>query len=368
MKILFIIERLGVGGKERRLIELLKGLKERDEYEMELILLSDWITLDGIQNLNIPIHVLERKHKKDVSMFFRLYTFIRKSRPDIIHSWSSMTSIFAIPAVKLLGKKLINGNITNAPPDLPVFSGEFMWSKLSFLFSDVIVSNSRAGLGIYHPPETKSRCIYNGFDFKRVFELRPADQVRDEFKVCTPLVVGMVARFTPQKDYESYIQAALQILSRRKDVTFLAVGGGSELERCQAMVPPEYSGRFIFTDYQRDVESLVNIFDIGVLSTHFEGVSNSIMEYMVLKKCVVATDSGGTSELVVDDETGYLIPTGSPAVLAEKIEYLLDHPEVRKSMGAAGRKRIERDFSLAKMTSEYIKLYQELKPTNGSHP
>jgi glycosyltransferase involved in cell wall biosynthesis len=127
------------------------------------------------------------------------------------------------------------------------------------------------------------------------------------------------------------------------------------------------SKRIIFTGIRNDVESIVTIFDIGILLTdlekHGEGISNSIMEYMALGKPVIATDGGGTKELVIDGETGFLIPQKSPKLLAEKIDYLLNNEPLRKRLGTKGKERIQKEFSLDKMVSEHIKLYEELLTT-----
>lgn len=360
MKVVFIIEDLTYGGKERRLVELLKGLAKEANFEAELIMLADGIDYEEVRNLRFPIHVIESKAKKDITMFSRLYRFLQKSKPAIIHSWGTMPSIYAIPASKMLGIKLINGNITNAPAKLTWFSKGYLWDRLSFPFADVIVGNSLAGLKVYRAPKSKTRCIHNGIDFNRIRALSDRQLVRDKFKVVTEFVIGMVARFTKVKDYGTYIEAALQIVRKRSDVSFMAVGDGPELEKFKAIVPAEYKDRILFTGHQNNVESIVNIFDISVLATYTEGISNAIIEYMLLHKPVVATDGGGTAELLQDGETGFLMPPKNPDVLATKLEYLLNHPEKAEEMGIKGRKRIEEHFSLDLMTKRYLNLYKEL--------
>src|SRR4030095_15980704 len=113
-----------------------------------------------------------------------------------------------------------------------------------------------------------------------------------------------------------------------------------------------------FLGKRKNVEEIVATFDIGVLSTFTEGISNSVMEYMALKKPVVATDGGGMRELIVDGEPGFLVPPGNPAALATKIAYLLDHPDMARRMGEAGEARLQREFSITKMVEETVKFYE----------
>jgi glycosyltransferase involved in cell wall biosynthesis len=364
MKILLLSDSLIKGGRERRMIELIKGLLERPDVQMELVLFSNVIDYPEIHDLDIPLHIIERKPKKDPRVFSRLLKICKRFQPDTIHTWSSMTAIFAYPSVKLLNIKLVNGNIANAPHNLKIWDKELFRAKLTFPFSDVIIGNSEAGLRAYYAPKSKSLCIHNGFDFNRISKLQEGQSIRDQFQIKTKYVVGKIAAFTNRKDYASFIEAALKIARMREDVTFLAIGGGPNLEKTKELVPDNYKDKIIFTGPLFDVESIINIFDIGALSTnndiHGEGISNSIMEYMVLGKPVVATDSGGTNEIIVDEKTGFLVPPKSPDIFAEKILYLLDNPEKAKLMGETGRKRVYEHFNLAKMTETYYNLYKKL--------
>ena len=115
---------------------------------------------------------------------------------------------------------------------------------------------------------------------------------------------------------------------------------------------------------QEDVESIINIFNIGILLTkediHGEGISNSILEYMALGKPVIATDGGGTVELVQDKVSGFLIKTKSILEMSSKIEYLLDNEKISKEMGNKGREIVNNKFNLTLMINNYIKLYNRV--------
>ena len=108
----------------------------------------------------------------------------------------------------------------------------------------------------------------------------------------------------------------------------------------------------------------MHAFDIGVLLNntkgHGEGISNAIMEYMAAGLPVIATDAGGTPELVKDKISGFLVPAFDPEIVVGKINYLLKNEQIRKEMGQKGRKIIEAEFNLGKMVSSYLNLYQNL--------
>lgn len=358
------IDSLTAGGKERRLVELIKGLKNYSDIQCELAIMSNDIHYQYVFKQDIRVHYLIRNWKKDPRIFFKLYKLCKEFKPDIIHSWGSMPSVYAFPIAKLLRIKFINAIISDAPLKLKIFGKAWTRSKLTFPFSDIILSNSYAGLKSYNVPNKRSYCIHNGFDFSRLDRLEDKKKVREKFDVVTEKVVGMVGAFADRKDYKTYLFAAMKILSKRNDVSFMAVGDGKNLEDCKKLVKKENKNKIIFTGKQNDVESIVNVFDIGVLTTnlevHGEGISNSILEYMALGKPVIATEGGGTKELIINGETGFLLEQKNYIQLADKIEYLLENKKVAIEMGKKGRERIKKEFSLEKMTNSYISLYKNL--------
>lgn len=100
--------------------------------------------------------------------------------------------------------------------------------------------------------------------------------------------------------------------------------------------------------------------DVCVLATYTEGISNSIMEYMALAKPVVATDGGGTKELVLQNETGFLVRPSIPGEIVDCVEQLLSNPDIRNEMGMRGKKRIHEVFSIESMVRNFIDLYFSL--------
>jgi len=357
MKILFFIESLAAGGKERRLVELLKGLSKYQDISMELVLTRRNVHYTDIFNLNIQIHYIERKYlKKDPSLFFKFFWIAREYKPDIIHAWGNLAAIYAIPAKVVLKIPMINNQIVDAPATV---NNRILSHKVTFPFSDILVANSKAGLKSYNASEDKSRIIHNGFNFSRLADLKKPDDVREEFNISTRHVIGMVASFSLKKDYGTYIKAAQQVLTKNSNITFLCVGAGDD-SSYRKLVKPEFINNIRFIGLQENIESIMNICDIGVLATYTEGISNSIMEFMSLGKTVIATDGGGTNELIQEGKTGFLVKPESPEELASKIEYLLAHNGLASSMGEKGKERIKKEFSMKKMIDSFLCLYGTL--------
>ena len=364
LRVVQFIDSLRSGGTERQVLELLKRLSILPEIDCHLIILSENIHYSYVSDLNVEVHKLVRRFKKDPHIFLKVYGLLKKIGPDIIHSWNSMCSIYALPAAKLLGIKFVNGFLRNVPPNFFWGHDEWIRSRVTFPFSDAIVANSRAALAAYKCPIKRSCFIHNGFDFNRIKSSQKKAVTKDKLEIATRYCVGMVATFSKKKDYLTYIDAAVSVLNIRKDVTFIAVGDGGYLEVCKNRVPENLAGRIIFLGKIKGVESLINMFDIGVLTTNAcvqgEGISNSIMEYMAFGKPVVATDCGGNRELVIDGQTGFLVGNGDSGSLSRSILALLSNEKLAKRLGDAGRERLRKYFDIERMTQNHVALYRAL--------
>src|SRR5665647_1342755 len=115
MRILFFINNLAAGGKERMLIELMKGIKLRQNIEFELIVMSREIHYQEVFHLDIKIHYLIRSIKKDLTVSYKFYNICKNYKADIVHCWDGMTAVIAVPACKLLNIKFVNGMVADTP-------------------------------------------------------------------------------------------------------------------------------------------------------------------------------------------------------------------------------------------------------------
>lgn len=356
MKLLFFTENLRAGGKERRIIELFKYLKSHGGYQIELVITKNIIHYQEIYELGIPIHLIERKWtKKDPLLFFKFFKIARQFKPDIIHVWGHMVAFYAVPTKILLGVPLINNEIVDA-----TLNKKLIGKGIVFKVSDRVIANTFAGLKAYGAPMEKSRVIYNGFTFDRTKNLDSVDTVRSRFGIKTSFVVGMVASFLDYKDYDTYIHAAIRILTKNPDVTFLCIGDGDD-SNYKKMIPSNMEGNILFLGRQSKVESIMNICDVGVLTTnikfHGEGISNALLEFMAVKKPVITTNFGGSVELVEDGISGFLIDAFSIDQLEEKMDYLIKNKSVRVAMGERGYSIVEKKFSMESMFNSFQEEY-----------
>jgi glycosyltransferase involved in cell wall biosynthesis len=361
---MFFIGSLQVGGKERRLIELLTYLQRKEQYELMVIVTDPVIEYPYFNKLNINCQVIAKSWKKnDLTIFYKFYKKCKQFKPDIIHTWGRMQSFLALPAVISMGIPLVNGQITGAPSNTTKWSLNGLVDQINFSFSKIIISNSQAGLKAFGPPERKSRVIYNGLNFCRFENLAAPETIKLKYGIKTPFAVVMVASFSNKKDYPLFFRIADQITRTRDDITFVAVGDytNSEIEPYHKLA--KGNSRIVLTGKIHDVEALVNSCTIGVLFSPKitgEGISNSIIEYMSLAKPVIANDAGGTNEIVHHQVNGYLLRQETEKEIIELICGLIDDPEKCTAFGQAGRRIIEAFFLLDRMGKAFEQTYEDV--------
>ena len=366
-----VIDSLDKGGKERRMLELIKGLlKSGEEFNIYLVLLTDKVEYQYVYDLPIKFEILKRRFKKDPSIIFKLGRIISSFKPDIIHSWSTMASIYLSFSNLFSRKPLINAVLADAHPHLNFSDKHYLRVKLTTPFSDVFISNSEAGIRSYKTPADKSVCIYNGIDFNRFKNLRSQENVEMEMlgdRKNGRIVIAMMATFDERKDFSTFLNAAIKMSLINNRLVFLLIGGGPALAPMRNKVPREMlDNQIFFTGKRDDIESLLQIIDIGVLMTnsenHGEGVSNSIIEYMASGKPVIASRGGGTDEVVRDHFNGFLIDPKDESQLIQKINLLINDRALLNSLGNNAHNWAQETFDLDKKTREYIDLYHKLSP------
>jgi glycosyltransferase involved in cell wall biosynthesis len=359
IRILHITDTLTSGGKERQLVELLRGFNKIDGFINELAVLSDIIHYDQVRSLGINIHIFRRSRPWDFRILDKLYHLVRQYRPNIIYSWESMCSVYASPIALIFRSTLINGMIQSAPLFLNV--KDYRRLLLTAPFSTVILANSLAGLRAFRVDGKKGVCIQNGFNFDRINNLPDVNDVKRSLDIKTKHVVGMIGRFDRQKDYSTFFKAAKLLCSERKDITFVAVGEGPDLESFRVRLKSDGQANIRILGVSKRVEEIINTFSVGVLvSTNGEGIANVIMEYMALQKPVIATNAAGNREIVKDGVNGFLIPLGDENALAVRIREIIDRPDIGSAFGRAGRAIVEQKFGIEQMVQKHVELFRRL--------
>jgi glycosyltransferase involved in cell wall biosynthesis len=175
-------------------------------------------------------------------------------------------------------------------------------------------------------------------------------------------VVGNVAALTAHKDHATLLDAAGIVLRRRPETRFVIAGEGPLRRELEARAREGgLDGRVVFAGFRSDVDRLLPTFDVFCLSSHLEGLGTSLLDAMAFGLPIVATAAGGIPEAVEDGSTGVVVPVRNPVALAQGLLALLDDPDRRRRLGAAGRKRFLERFTADRMVEDTLKVYEETR-------
>lgn len=340
--------------------ELLKKL--RKDLDLSLIVLSKDLSYP-VEDLGFEVVTIDKKERRKLGIHKTIMDHISRIHPDIIHYWDGLSSVFAMEAKLLYRTKIIDGSIRYAGKlggNMP----HKALKSLRFKLADRIVANSEAGLRVEDLLESKKALvIHNGIVLAR-FNAVPGFSAQEAGLDERTIKIVMVAGFRPAKDHTTFIKAAEILCTQYDNLQFVLIGDGEKRKLVQESIPQGIREKYLFLGNREDVEQLLLHCDIGVLLNntdgHAEGLSNSIMEYMAAGLPVVATNAGGTSELVNDGETGFLVKSFDVQAVVDKLSRLIENQARRIELGKAGRQRIEREFSLKQMTGQYLAVYSDL--------
>ena len=373
--VLLMIDDLCLGGAERQLVELAKGLdKERFRAVVVTLYPGQPLETELEGQEGIRLFSLNRKGKFDFGILLPLVRLLRREKVHVIQPFLSPATFFGLTAA-ILARVPVEVVTERCGVRRDTKLGEnlyrFVEDRLT-RFVDVAVANSESGrefLVSRGIEAKKTRVIYNGVNSERVTTSEAeVAALRSSLGIAaTAPVIGIVASLTAAKDYPTFLRSARIVLDSRPSARFLIVGDGPlrrELEATAAQLGLADSA--LFAGHQMRVAPLIGSFDVAVLSScDYEGCSNYLLEAMGIGRPVVATDIGGNRELVRRGETGLLVPPRDPAALAAAVLTLLDDRALVSRLTDAARARFLAGFSVPIMVRQYEQLYEELLQKKG---
>jgi len=366
IKVLYLINALHVGGAERVIARTVTGL---DKNRYETIVCCLWMggaAADEIEKAGVRVINLDAKNKLDFGILFRLYRLLKEHKIHIIHSFLFHANMLGRIVGRLAGVPIILSSERTMGMES---KHRLLLNRITASLADKIVTVSEAvrEFAIAKIGITPDRLvtIHNGVDLSEFLQSPNSERIEEakrELGIApSHVVVGTAGHLEEEKGCEYLLQAAAQVSAQDGKVTFLLVGDGSQRAKLEHLAEDlGISSNVIFMGYRNDVPKILSVMDVFVLPSLYEGLPNALLEAMAACRPVVATQVGGIAEVVADGETGILVPPRDPGALAGAICVLLEDRERAREMGIAGRKQVERLFSVEKMVAKTEALYEEL--------
>lgn len=365
--LLFVIPQLDVGGAETQLLNLVKGI-DKNKFRVYVCNLSEKQNKleKEFKKLDITMVEIYKKSKYDIGIIFRLKKFIKDNDIDIVHStlnnfWPRVASIMIYNRPILIASERSIDNWWKK-------KYHFLADNILAKFTEVMVCNSYKIKEFYETKvpnlEGKIEVIYNGVldeKFKDISideknELKKQYGIDDE-----DIVFGIVAGLRDVKDHMTLLKAVNLLKDHNQKFKLLIIGDGKNRDNINSYIQKNEISNYVrMIGETSDVYKFLNIIDVGILCSIQEGLSNSIIEYMLCKNPVIATDVGGNVELIKDNETGFLINVGDFENLSNKMLFFIKNKEIIKSYGKKSYEFAYKKFKYENMIESYENLYEKL--------
>ena len=336
MRIAFLIHSLGIGGAERQLTVLSKGLHDRGHDVVVIVFYSGGPLESELIAAGVRIRSLNKRGRWDVhAIGGRLLRFVRQENPDLLYAFDGTPNLAGLlPRLLLQNLKVVWG-IRCSDMDWAHYDGasRFISALMARMagFAHALIANSNAGMRHYASqgyPREKMVVIPNGVDTLR---FRPdqalRSRVRAEWGVAEhEVLIGLVARLDPMKDHVTFVHSAARIAKQRSGVRFVCVGDGPAALKNSLKLLTEELGLgdlFLWVGARIDMPAVQNALDVAVSSSAYgEGISNAISEAMACGTPCVVTNVGDSSWIV--GPIGEVVPPKNPEALSVAILSVLD--------------------------------------------
>lgn len=372
-KILHIITGLNDGGAENSLYKLLIN-SQNNVQNVVISFLNEGKYGPLIQREKIKVYYLfQNRGSFSFKLFYKIYKIINKERPDIVQTWMYHADLLGGLTAKFSGVKNIFWNIRSGDYSIKDTSFKtkvtiYLCAFFSYFIPNKIIINSNASINIHKKYFYKNNfhLIYNGIDtslFKSNLNIRK--KIKNNFSIYEDaFVIGMVARFDPQKNHDNFIEI-LHIL-KKNNLKFVGILIGSktiELNNFLINKINEYDldKNIIRLGSKNNIHELLNSFDLAILTSSYgESFPNVIAEAMSCGVVSVSTDSGGSKEIIKN--TNFIINKNNPKTFSTKIIELYNLFNKDKAswenLKQTNRQIILENFTIKKMIQEYLKIWK----------
>jgi glycosyltransferase involved in cell wall biosynthesis len=355
MRIVHVVQGLGIGGQERLVMQLSHELAARG-HEPSIVSLSPGGEVRA-EARGVPVHDATRGPGADASLIPRLAVLLRRLDADVVHTHNPSPMLHAVPASLLARTR----RRVHTKHGANVYGRRGLWAARAIVrVLDAVVAVSPETAAIARSkervPAHRLYVVPNGIPL-RAYRPDPGARARVRAELGLPqdaFVVGSVGRLAVEKDYPLLVRALAPMLA--EPMRLVLVGEGADRPAIEQAVPPRCAPFVTLTGARHDVPALLASFDLFVLPSRTEGLPLAVPEAMACALPIVATAVGGLPG-VVPLECGVLVPSGQEAPLARAVGRLAADRALARRMGDAARRHALVRFSIERVADAYERIY-----------
>lgn len=370
--LMLLVSSLEHGGAERQVVELMRRI-DRRRFRPLVCSLSEHVPLaERLPRGREDIVIVRKRWKYDWTTVARVAAILRERRIDVVHAFLFDAEMAARLAARRAGVPAVIASERNADYARPLSHRLGLW--LTRERFDVMIANSEAGrrfnLRTQRLDGRRIVVVRNGVDTD-YFAPRDTAALRAELGIPAGApVIGMVAAFKRQKRHADFFALAQCVARRFPAARFLCVGeplrdnhqgaGDYHDEMRRRIAALDLSDRFSFLGRRSDMPEIYSLCDATVLPSEHEGVPNVLLESMACGVPPVATDVADNAFVVRDRETGFITRVGDVESQVSRVCRLIEDAELRRGMGAAGRRWVQTEFSVETMVRRTEAVYLDV--------
>ncbi len=368
LKILLMTDEATIGGGQKHILLLAISL-DRKKYDVAVACERQGYLVDELKKADILHLTVEMSNLPSLKSLRSCMNALREFEPDILHTHGGTPGLWGRLAARLSGVPIV----VHTYHGLHIlYRGAIartvlLWLERALLrITSHIICVSSADLvsakqyGLLR--EVDASVVRNGVEVGLVKSPSVEKKLRIRLSIPSKgLIVGSIGRMHHQKGYYYLLRAASAIVRERKDVYFVLVGDGPEMNQLQ-----EESERMGLADHVRfmgamdNASELIPAFDIFVLPSLWEGFPIVLLEASAAGKPIVATSIDGSKEIIRDGVNGILVPPKDPERLSKAILRLVAQPALRRRLGKAARSQALREFDVKQMAKRISDIYESL--------
>lgn len=367
-RILYVITKSSWGGAQRYVFDVACGARDKG-YEVMVAVGGEGELVERLKEEGIEVQQL-RDLKRDInishelSSLSALWKIASQWKPDVIHGNSSKAGLYAGIVGRLAGTKhiLFTAHGWAFNEDRPAWQKKIIWffHFLTILLSHKTICVSEATKrDTENMPLSRSHTVVipNGVEESTLLSRKDARLILAPH-VSFPVWVGTIAELHPTKQLHVLLRAFAKIAEHHADTMLMIIGEGQERKRLEALVRElNLEDRVRLRGHVEQASAYLSAFDLFVLPSRSEALAYVLLEAGLAELPVIASNVGGVPEVILDKETGILVPSGDVEGLAQSMDDLLGDPIERRRLAAAHKERVSKFFRKADMIERTLALY-----------
>ena len=357
-KVFYLIGSLDVGGAEKTLVDLVNNI-DKLQYNPKIYTIKHTGAFYDEITDDVPVHSLNATSKIDIRAPIQFSRILREEKPDILQSFLFFDNSLARLTSVVSPKTSVITGVRSVPDRLPLLRD--ISDRGLQLLSDHIVSNSKAGAEWVidrGADSNKVSVIPNGRDINKYASATASTKLINELNLFASPIVGTVGRLLEIKGHFDMVHAWPDIIKKHPNAELLFVGEGPAREELeQLVIDLDISENVTFAGQRNDVPELLDLMDVFVFPSHYEGLPGALIEAMAAGLPIVTTPVGGIPELIENNANGIYVTPESPDSISEGIHNLLENKKLRVRLGEEAENVARDHYSLETMVAQFEDLY-----------